>query len=177
MLTSVHLVDGSVRSAFVALRRQPQPAQHRGLIDARVMIAAPFSGAKLPLPQPGRFGLVAFWEDHEALDAFLADHPIARQLAEGWSVRLQPQRAVPVAGGHWPALAADPPGRNTSDHDGPAAVLTIARTRPRRAVAFRRASAGAEAQIGEAPGLLWATGLVNLAQRVVATFSLWESAA
>jgi hypothetical protein len=54
-------------------------------------------------------------------------------------------------------------------------VLTIGHLRLGRAIPFFRASAVAEREVLTAPGLLWATGLANLGQRVVATFSLWDS--
>jgi hypothetical protein len=120
--------------------------------------------------------LVAFWEDDEAIDGFESDHPLAAAFADGWSVRLEPRRAMPVAGGHFPGVPDELPGPEAAGHDGPAAVLTIARLRKGRVVTFLRTSARAEAQIATSPGLLWATGLANVPQGIVATFSLWENA-
>jgi hypothetical protein len=59
--------------------------------------------------------------------------------------------------------------------DAPTAVLTIGHLRIKRAIPFFRASAVAEREVLEAPGLLWSTGLANVGQRVVATFSLWDT--
>jgi hypothetical protein len=142
-----------------------------------MMVAAPLSGSAVPRPQFSRAGLVAFWENDEAIDGFERNHPLAAVFADGWSVRLEPRRAVPVAGGHFPGVPDELPGPEAADDDGPAAVLTIARLRKRRVVAFLRTSARAEAQIAGSPGLLWATGLANVPHGIVATFSLWESAA
>ena len=91
--------------------------------------------------------------------------------------RLDPRRAIPVAGGHFPGVPDDLPGANAPDHEGPAVVLTIGRLRKRRIVAFLKASAKAEAQVAAAPGLLWATGLADPLRGVVSTLSLWETAA
>jgi hypothetical protein len=121
--------------------------------------------------------LVAFWQDDEAIDGFERDHPLAAVFGGGWSTRLEPVRAIPVAGGHFPGVPADLPGPEAADHDGPAAVLTIARLRKRRVVPFLRTSARAAAQVAGSPGLLWATALANPVSGIVATFSLWESAA
>jgi hypothetical protein len=177
MLASVQLIDGGVRSTVGALRAAPTPADTPGLRHARVVIAAPLGGSIIPSPQPGRFGLVAFWDDEAALDRFLGTHPLAGTLAGGWSARLEPVRAVPVAGGHFPGVPDDLAASAAPGDDGPAAVLTIGHLRLRRVIPFLRASARAEEQVAGSPGVLWATGLANVTQRIVSTFSLWGSAA
>ncbi len=174
MLVSVHLVDGGIRSTFQALRRTPAPGDCPGLRNASALIAAPLGGV-VPSPQPGRLGLVAFWDDERALDGFLGTHPLAESLTGGWCIRLEPVRAVPVAGGPWPGLPDDLPVGSVVPSDEPTAVLTIGRLRLNRTVDFLRTSAQAEKQVASSPGLLWATGLANLTQHVVATFSLWET--
>lgn len=176
MRASVHLVDGGGGLGLRLSRRPPDPAKTPGLLEAHVMVAAPLGGSSVPRPQRGRAGMVAFWEDDQAIDGFERDHPLAAVFARGWSVRLEPRRAVPVASGHFPGVPDDVPGPEAADHDGPAVVLTIGRLRKRRVVPFLRTSARAEAQIAGSPGLLWATALANLPQGIVATFSLWESA-
>ncbi len=176
MLASVHLLDGGVRTTLRCLRRTPTPTGTPGLRDARTVIAAPLGGP-IPSPQLGRVGLVAFWDAAAALDEFLATHPLAEALSDGWSVRLEPLRAVPVASGHFPGVPDDLPTAATVDHDGPTAVLTIARLRAHRAVTFLRTSSRAEKQVADAPDVLWATGLANVPRRVVSTFSLWRTGA
>ncbi len=175
MLGSVHLVDGGVRSTIRSLRRTPSPADTPGLRHARTVIAAPLGGGP-PVPQLGRVGLVAFWDDEVGLDRFLETHPLADAFAAGWSVRLDPVRAVSVASRHFPGIPDDLPTRHGDDDDGPTAVLTIGQLRVARAVPFFRASHRAEAQVADAPGSVWATGLANVTQRVVSSFSLWETA-
>jgi heme-degrading monooxygenase HmoA len=174
MLGSVHLVDGGVRSGMRRLLRPPTITDTQGLRHAQAVIAAPL-GKVPPAPQPSRFGLVAFWDDEAALDRFL-DTPAAQGLDGGWSVRLDPLRAVPVATGHFPGIPDDLPASAGADSPGAVAVLTIGRLRLRRAPVFLRTSSRAERQVAGSPGILWASGLVNPAQRVVATISLWDSA-
>ena len=176
MLASVHLVDGGARATLAGLRRVPRPSDTPGLREARGLVAAPIGG-RFPAPQPGRFGLVAFWDDAAGLDAFLASDLRAAALGGGWSARLEAVRAVPEAGGHFPGVPADLP-TGPVDDDRPVAVLTIGLLRLGRAVPFLRASNRAERQVHAAPGLLWASGLANLfGPPVVATLSLWESGA
>jgi hypothetical protein len=117
----------------------------------------------------GRVGLVAFWDDDDALDSFLAGHPTAAALAGGWHARLEPLRAF----GEWPGLPADVPRDRTTDHTGRAVVLTLGRLRLTRAIRFLRTSAPAEARALSAPGMVWGTAMAR--PPFVATCSLWES--
>src|SRR5918997_508170 len=174
MLGSVHLVDGGVRSSTRWLRGAPAVGDTAGLRHAQMVVAAPLGG-RPPAAQLGRFGLVAFWDDEGSLDRFLETHPMAGALAGGWSVRLDPLRAVPVASSHFPGVPDDLPGAVSADDQGPVAVLTIGRLRLWRAPTFFRTSSRAERQAIDAAGLLWGTGLANVTQRVVSTFSLWRS--
>jgi hypothetical protein len=169
MIASVHLADVGARSALSVLRKPPRPASTAGLRHATAALAAPLSGSFRPSPDLGRIGLVAFWDDDDALDRFLADHPTAATLARGWHVRLEPLRAS----GTWPGLPSDVPTTRTVEHDGPAAVLTLGRLRLTQAVRFLRTSAKAEASVVVAPGLTWATGLGR--PPFVATCSLWQT--
>jgi hypothetical protein len=174
MLASVHLVDGSARSTVRALRRTPRPGDVSGLRDARALIAAPL-GSSPPSPQLGRRGFVAMWDDETALSGFLATDAFAESLENGFAARLEPLRAVPVEHRTWPGLPSDLPTGVVGDAGGPTVVLTIGQLRLPRIVPFLRASARAEKAVLDAPGLLWATGMANLTQRIVATLSIWET--
>ena len=169
MLASVHVADVGARRALGFVRRTPKPTEVSGLRHANVALCAPLSGSLLPPAELGRVGLVAFWDDDASLDAFLATHPVAAALAGGWRLRLDPLRAY----GGWPGLDADVPTSRVTDHDGPAAVLTLGRLRLSQAPRFLRTSAKAEARAIEAPGMVWATGLAR--PPFVATCSIWES--
>jgi len=169
MIASVHIADVGARAALGVLRKAPRPASTPGLRSANVALAAPLSRSVLPKPSFGRAGLVAFWDDDDALDRFLADDPLAATLAGGWHVRLEALRAF----GTWPGLPADVPSDRNTDHAGPSAVLTLGRLRTTQAVRFLRTSAKAEGAAAEAPGLTWASGLAR--PPFVATCSLWES--
>ena len=169
MIASVHLADVGAGAALKVLRRAPDPARVPGLRSARVATAAPLGGSVLPAVQPGRVGLVAFWDGDDALDRFLAEHPLAATLAAGWRLRLAPLRAF----GTWPGLPAEVTRSRAVTGEGPAAVLTLGRLRLSQAVRFFRASSRAENDVVGASGLTWATGLAR--PPFVATCSLWES--
>ena len=178
MRATVQLADLGALTALRSLGRLPAVGETPGLREARGLVAAPL-GARPPVPQLGRFGLVAFWDDDEAIDAYLAsDDPLTEALAAGWSARLEPLRAVPEARGHFPGIPAElPSGAADGPSDAPVAVLTIGLLRRARVVPFLRASRRAEAQVAAAEGFLWGTGLANVGQAVVSTFSLWGSSA
>jgi hypothetical protein len=168
MIASVHLADIGRRGALASALRTPRPDRVPGLRHANVALAGSLGGSVVPSPDFGRMGLVAFWDDDEALDRFLSDHPLAAKLAGGWSVRLAPRRAS----GTWPGLSADVPA-DAPLEDDPAAVLTLGRLRLTQTVRFLRTSARAEAAVLDAEGLIWATGLAR--PPFVCTFSLWRS--
>src|SRR4051812_29298447 len=124
MLVSVHISDIPARDLLRA-QRTPKPKSTPGLRDAHVASCAKLGGSVLPAPSPTRAGLVAFWDDDASLDAWLESSPLARVLEPGFRVRLAPLRAH----GSWPGLDGDIPESRTVDHEGAAAVVTIARAK------------------------------------------------
>ena len=173
MIASVHLADLPPRAAVGALRSTPAPGAVPGLRYADVLVGAHLSASPLPKPAPGRVGLFSVWEDDASLDGFLAGHPLARTLAPGWHGRLEPLRATTDGWTGMPPLVEN---EQPVDDDEPVAVLTYGRLNLRRAVPFLRSSAWAEGQALEDEALLASTGLAR-PPRLVATFSLWRSAA
>ena len=169
MIASVHVADVGARRVLRVLRRPPAAGATPGLRHADVGLTAPLSASVLPSPDLGRLGLVAFWDDEAALDRFLDESPLAADLADGWRVRLDPQRLW----GSWPGVPDDLPRSRHVEHEGPAAVLTLGRLRLSQAPRFFRTSARAEARVVEAPGRIWSTGLAR--PPFVATCSLWSS--
>jgi hypothetical protein len=172
MIVSLHLADLNKRSAFRLTRTRLDPAMVQGLRYAEITTAAPLSGRLLPRPNLGRVGLLAGWDDEPALEAFLADHPLAARLAHGWHVRLEPTRVS----GTWPQLPGLPATEVPMDDMEPAAVLTLGHLKLSQTLRFLRASAAAEGLAVRQPALLASTGLAR-PPRLVATFSLWRSTA
>jgi hypothetical protein len=167
VIASVHVADVGARTAVFA--RAPKPGKVPGLRSANVGTCAPFSPKLVKKVQPGRLGLVAFWDDDAALDGFLADHPLARAMNDGWRLRLAPLRAF----GAWPGLPEDTPKGRKTDHAGITAVVTLAKTRLLRLPKFLPTSAKAEGALLEAPGRIWSTALAK--PPFLATCSMWES--
>ena len=93
---------------------------------------------------------------------------------DGFRARLEPVRAVPVAGRHFPHVPAELPSGLIVDDGGPAVVLTIGKA-PRRSrdplLPRQREGRAAGRRLAR---VLWATGLANPTQRIVATLSVWS---
>jgi hypothetical protein len=172
MIVSVHIVDAGFPRMLSALRRTPRPDSVAGLGYAETTVTARQGGSGLPL-YPGRFGLIAAWDDDRALDDFArSDHPLAGSLVAGWHVRLEPLRVS----GAWPAMPGLPSRQLPVEDDEPVVVLTLGRPRLTRIRPFLRSAGAAEEEVVAAPGLLASIGLARPA-RLVSTFSLWRSAA
>lgn len=172
MIVSVHIVDTGLAGMPAALRCKPRPQAVPGLLYAETTVTAPQGPSRLPL-FPGRFGLIAAWENDGALDNFLrSDDPLAGPLVAGWHTRLERLRVS----GAWPAIPGLPERQLAVADDEPVAVLTLGRPRLTRLRPFLRSAGPAEAEVVEAPGLLASIGLAR-PPRLVSTFSLWQTAA
>jgi hypothetical protein len=166
VIVSVHLADVGPARALKLLRT---PLDAAGLAYAELTTLAPLGPHTLPSPTPGRVGLIAAWEHESALEGFLERHPLARRLAHGWRVRLQPTRIF----GAWPELPGIVPRQLAMDDAEPVAVMTLGRLRLTQTRRFLHASAGAEGLAVSHPALLASTGMAR-PPRLVATFSLWS---
>lgn len=166
---SIHIADVGVKTGLKLLRRRLAPDSVPGLRRAEFAAAAPLSGSLLPRPALGRIAFIGFWDDDNALDRFVVEHPVADQLGGGWHARLEPLRRF----GSWPGLPDGISESRRTDYSGPAVVLTLGHLRLSQAVRFLRTSAVAEAAAVNAPGMVWATALAR--PPFVATCSLWDS--
>lgn len=171
MIVSVHLVEAGWRRAPNMLRFQPDPADVPGMTYAEAALSTPLRAGSVPRPGPGRFGLIAAWEDDSALNGFLAGHPLAQRLAGGWHARLEPVRLY----GSWAGMPELPKREVPVEESEPVAVLTLGRPRIRRAVPFLKTSAPAERAASANPAVLASTALAR-PPRFVSTFSIWRSA-
>jgi hypothetical protein len=172
MIVSVHLADVGPRTAGAVLLRPPKPADVPGLTYAETTTTAPLGEPLLPPRRLGPVGMIAAWDDDAALDDFSRHHPVAGHLEAGWQVRLQPLRVS----GAWAGMPGLPTQALPVDAEEPVGILTLGRLRLRRIAAFRRSAAPAEADAIDNPALLAGAGLAR-PPRLVATFTLWRSAA
>ncbi len=130
-----------------------------------------------------RWATFAVWEDDAALDdAFHAESDVARRWSErsveSWSVRLEPLAAHGRWGGTDPfADLDDVAAHRIARKGGPVAVLTRARVPVRHWRAFYRSVPPVEAHLHAQQGLLQAVGVGERPVGLLATFSLWRSAA
>jgi hypothetical protein len=172
MIVSVHIAEVGRREAAEVLLRPPRPGPVPGLTYAETTTVAPLGEPLLPPRRLGPVGMIAAWEGDDALDDFAESHPIAKRFADGWQVRLRPLRVS----GAWMGMPGLPARALPVDDAEPVGVLTLGRLRLLRTGAFRRSAGPAEVAALDSPALLAGTGLARL-PRLVATFTLWRSAA
>jgi hypothetical protein len=170
MIVSIDIAEVGPRRGLRLLAGGPAAGEVEGLRYAETVFTAPL-GTDAPKPSVGTVGLIAAWDDDEALDRFAA-HPLARELSAGWQVRMAPLRVS----GSWPEMPGLPQKQLPVDAEEPVAVLTLGRVKPWRVRPFLRAAAPAERDAIAEPGLLASTGFGRL-PNLVATFSLWRTAA
>ncbi|HTT54059.1 MAG TPA: spheroidene monooxygenase [Streptosporangiaceae bacterium] len=127
---------------------------------------------------PRRWAMFAVWQDHAALDRFLASSPVPAgwRLAgrETWSVRLR------YAGGHGRWAGRDPfsgLAAAVPEPGQPVAVLTRAAIRARRLARFYRSVPAVDGALARADGCLRAVGMGEWPAARQATFSLWRDGA
>ncbi len=145
-VVSVHIADVGLPKSLGLIRR-PRSGSIPGLLHANAGVAAKF-GTTPARPSPGRVGLIAFWQDEDALKQFEATHPLAAELGGGLVVHARPLRIH----GAWPGIGDDVPKQRNVEHDGPVLVLTLAKTKFSRCIPFFRASQPAEKAVVEGAG-------------------------
>lgn len=170
MIVSVHIADVGKPAALRLLGGKSRRSAIPGARYAELTGAVPLSPHILPKPTLGRVGLIAAWASDGAVDDFLARHPLAKQLAHGWHVRLAPTRIFGV----WSRLDGLARDEVPMAGDEPAAVLTLGRLRLTQIFRFLKASAAAEGLALREPALLASTALAR-PPSLVATFSLWQT--
>lgn len=175
MIVSVHLADVGWLQAHRMLLRPLDAERVPGMTYAEVAFAATLGKRRpgsVPRPKPGRIGLIAAWDDDEALDRFLSTDPFAERLAGGWHVRLQPLHCF----GSWAGLDGLPAKPLPVADDEPVVALTLGRLRIARTRPFLHAAAPAERDAAENSDVLAVTGFGRFAApRLVSTFSIWRS--
>lgn len=114
--------------------------------------------------------MFARWEDEAAVESFMADHALGRQLAAGWHVRMEFLR-------RWSRLAALPdlPARvGEWDPDEPVVAVTLARMRLLEVPRFLKWGKPVERLVRDHPGTTLALAAMR-PPRTISTFSVWRS--
>lgn len=166
-----HLAEVPRAVGVRALTRPPSPAAS-GLDHAECMalmrLGAPtVSRDRLQLR---RIAMFAQWRDEDAVERFLAEDSLGRELTGGWHVRLEFLR-------RWSTLAALPglPARAGEwSQDEPVVAVTVARMRLAQVPRFLRWGRPVERLVRDHPG----TTLAHAAFRpphTISTFSVWRS--
>jgi hypothetical protein len=171
MIASFHLADVGKVAGLRLLRRATPSGLARGLRYGVLAAASPLGANRLPRPDPGRVALIAAWDDDDAIDRFLAVHPLAQALRGGWHTRLQPTH---IFGAYPPLAGLVSEMAPAMSQEEPAAVLTIGRLRLSQTPRFLKAGAAAERLAAKDPSMLRGTGLAR-PPGLVATFSLWRT--
>lgn len=167
MIASVHLADDS---PLRNLRRPtPKADEVPGLCWSLKALCGVLSPRARPDVAPGRGGMVAWWEDDAALDAFLADHPAAAPFREAWSVRLRPTRTRAT----WPDADFDPFPRPNERHEGVHAAITLGSALVPRLPRFLKVSSHLEEQFLADDDGIWGVA-VTLPPRIVMTLTFWR---
>ncbi len=122
---------------------------------------------------PGRWGLLAVWDDAAAAAAFEHGNVVRRWRRfadEEWLARLRPLSAR----GRW--SRQEPFGRpSPQPWNGCVAAVTRARLVPYRAARFWRAVPPVSTDLHRSPGLLLALGIGEAPVGLQGTFSVWGS--
>ena len=171
MNVSVHLADVGRLKAQQMLLRPLDAASVPGMAYAETVFVADL-GRRLPKARPGRIALIGAWEDDDALDRFLAEHPFGERLAGGWHVRLEPLHRF----GSWAGLDQLPMSDSPAADEEPVVALTLGRLRLSRTRAFLKAARPTERDAIGNPAVRAVTGFGRVTPpRLVSTFTVWRS--
>ncbi len=169
MIASVHVVDSAVLANV--RRRAPKPATVPGMRWSRKALCGELSPGMTPAADLRRGAMVAWWDDDESLDVFLADDPRARAYDAGWTVRLQPVRGR----ASWPKAEFDPMPVEPIQHGGIHAAATLGSARVRKVPGFFKVSGHLEQQFLDDAAGIWGLA-ITMPPRMVMTLTFWESA-
>ncbi|HXH79827.1 hypothetical protein [Nocardioides sp.] len=171
-LHTFHLAELPSSVTVRALRRPPSGRTVDGL-DHAEPLALMRLGAPVISPdrlQLRRMAVFAQWRDEAALERFLRDDALGRQLSVGWHVRLEFLR-------RWSALEALPDLPVTAgewDQDEPVVAVTVARTRLGELPRFLHWGKPVERLVRDDPAVTLALAAVR-PPRTIVTFSVWRS--
>lgn len=171
-LFTFHFAKTDIATTILALLRSPTGREVPGLRHAECM-ARMTLGA--PILSPTRMQLrhlvmFAAWESDAAIDDFLANTRLGRELAAGWHVRMTFLRRW----GHVAEFDGLPESVGEQDPDAPVVAVTLARMKLPQVPRFIRWGKPVEELVRDHPGITLAIAAMRL-PRTVSTFSVWRT--
>lgn len=149
-----------------------RPLTVPGLVHAELLtqmrLGSPiWSPQRMQLQQLTMF---AAWESEDAIDQFLAEHPLGRSISMGWHLRMAFLRRW----GSVREFASLPADTFESDPSAPVAAYTLARMRLSEIPRFIKWGRPVESLVRDHPETTLALAAIRC-PRSVATFSIWNS--
>ncbi len=161
-----------VSRTLATLMNPPTGTTVPGLIHAECLTpmqlgAAVWSPQRMQL---GKLTMFAAWESEDAIESFLANHPLGHSFAAGWHIRMAFLRRW----GSVREFAGLPEHTGESDPSAPVAAYTLARLKIPEVPRFIRWGRPVEEFVRDHPETTMALAAIRY-PRTVATFSIWTS--
>ncbi|MEQ8210195.1 MAG: hypothetical protein RH917_10220 [Lacipirellulaceae bacterium] len=169
---SFHLARTEIRTALGALYSPLQRHQFPGLNHAECLAMMKL-GASILSParmQLHNLAMFASWESDTAIDKFLANSKLGKELASGWHVRMEFTRRW----GKVSEFQGLPKSIGAQDPAAPVVAVTLARMRLPQVPRFIRWGKPVETLVRDHPGITLALAAMRL-PRTVSTFTIWKS--
>jgi hypothetical protein len=172
MLHSFHLAELAPLTTARALARPPKSGSMPGLchIECLAMMRLGSPSLSPERMQLRRLAVFAAWADEAALDRFLTDDRLGRELARGWHVRLEFLRRY----GEIAALAPLPKQAGRWDPDEPIVAVTLARLKLPELPRFLRWGKPVERLVAGHPAAVFSTAAFR-PPGTFSTFSIWRT--
>lgn len=172
MIFSFHLAKATIATTATALLRPPTTSRLPGLRRVECMTVMALGS---PIVSPARMQLrnlavFARWDDEQAIDRFLVDHPLGRTLATGWHVRMEFLR-------RWGRVSGFddlPANVGQEDAAAPVVAVTLARLKLPEVPRFIKWGKPVEELVRDHPATTLALAAMR-PPRTVSTFSVWRS--
>jgi hypothetical protein len=172
VIFSFHLAKATIATTATALLRPPTTSRLPGLRRVECMTVMALGS---PIVSPARMQLrnlavFARWDDEQAIDRFLVDHPLGRTLATGWHVRMEFLR-------RWGRVSGFddlPANVGQEDAAAPVVAVTLARLKLPEVPRFIKWGKPVEELVRDHPATTLALAAMR-PPRTVSTFSVWRS--
>ncbi|HET7232867.1 MAG TPA: hypothetical protein VFJ16_22850 [Longimicrobium sp.] len=169
---SFHLAKATIATAATALLRPPATNRVTGLrrVECMMVMVLGSSIVSSARFQSRKLAVFASWDNEQAIDRFLIDHPLGRTLATGWHVRMEFLR-------RWGRVSGFddlPANVGHEDAAAPVVAVTLARLKLPEVPRFIRWGKPVEEFVRDHPATTLALAAMR-PPRTVSTFSVWRS--